>query len=343
METQSIDCTVIIPAYNAESTITRCLESFELTKSTHRIEVLVVNDGSTDDTQALAESYLVQFDNCRVISKLNGGVSSARNAGIQEAMGKYLYFCDADDMIVRATLDDMITVAKATACDAIVAQYKKHNCEGAIDEKIPKNQVLARDYIVEHLMKEYVKGNSLKSTCNKLYKRDVICKNSLRFDEKKSHGEDWTFNLCFFDVAESIYAINEVLYIYFVGNGQGDFAKYQKNFEYGILDSYERSLQLNDRYGFFEKGDVELKARAKQFICLGIGFLELDNVSRKRKKDFLKNKRVVETLNILIKLNPGELPGWTRKNRFAMTLLKWRMYKLLIWLHYLFKISMIPN
>lgn len=343
METQPIDCTVIIPAYNAESTITRCLESFELTKSTYRIEVLVVNDGSTDDTQAVAESYLAQFDNCRVISKLNGGVSSARNAGIQEARGEYLYFCDADDMIVRATLENMIAVAKANVCDAVVAQYKMHNRERATDENLPKNQVLDRDYIVEHLVKGYVTGEGRATTCNKLYKRDVICKSGLRFDEKKSHGEDWTFNLCFFDVAESIYAINGVLYIYFVGNGQGDFAKYQKNFEYGILDSYDPSLKLNDQYGFFEKGDVELKARAKQFICFGIGFLELDNVSRKRKKDFLKNKRVVEALNVLIKLKPGELPGWTRKNRFAMVLLKWRMYKLLIWLHYLFKISMIPN
>lgn len=344
METRLIDCTVIIPAYHAESTITRCLESFELSGThPHSIELIVVNDGSTDNTQTVAEAYLAGFENCRVISKPNGGVSSARNAGIREARGEYLYFCDSDDMIVRATLDHMIAIAKANACDAVVAQYQKHNYDGAIDEKLPKDQVLARDYIVEHLLKEYVKGLSLKTTCNKLYKRDIICKNGLQFDEKKAHGEDWTFNLRFFDVAESMYAINEVLYVYFVGNGQGGFAKYQKNFEYGILDSYNRSLELNDRYGFFAKDSVELKARARQFICFGIGFLELDNVSRKRKKEFLKNERTVEALNVLIKLKPGELPGWTRKNWFAMALLKRRLYKLLIWMHYLFKIKLIPN
>ena len=93
---------IIIPAYNAENCIERCLDSILDQDYHNEIEIIVVNDGSTDSTGSILNKYQKQIPSVfRIITKENGGVSSARNAGLDAATGDWIWFCDADDYICK--------------------------------------------------------------------------------------------------------------------------------------------------------------------------------------------------------------------------------------------------
>lgn len=89
--------TVIIPVFNGEKTIRRTIQSVEKQKYAYNCEILVVNDGSTDNTQNILDILAQEYNNVRIITKRNGGVSDTRNCGIKNAKGKYISFLDADD------------------------------------------------------------------------------------------------------------------------------------------------------------------------------------------------------------------------------------------------------
>ena len=348
-----IDCSIIIPAYNAEKTILRCLQSIELDNIYDiEIEVIIINDGSIDNTRNIINKYAQNHLNIKLFNKANGGVSSARNLGIRKAVGQYIFFCDCDDQLIRGTLNEMVKIAKEKNADVVMARYEKtyeikekieDSCHKNDNINLPCNVLLNRDFIVNRIISSFVTGNGYATTCNKLYKRDIIFQYGLHFDENCTHGEDRTFNIDFFDVASSLIVVKEVVYRYFIDGSQGDTRKYSKKLENSLIVRYKKTVALNYKYNFYNKRSKEMLKMNKDFICLCINFLELDNKSNGDKKRFLKNKEVKNAINILLNIRKGELPGWNRKNHFAMLLLKLKLYKLLILLHYKFKIRIIPS
>lgn len=111
MEKKQELVSIIIPAYNAERSIVRCINS--VAKQTYRnIEIIVINDGSTDKTLELLKKIECEHSNIKVINKRNGGVSKARNDGISNAKGKYIYFADSDYYINEDTISKMVEVQK---------------------------------------------------------------------------------------------------------------------------------------------------------------------------------------------------------------------------------------
>lgn len=345
---KSIHCSIIIPAYNSERTIKHCLDSLQLDiNSKYGIEVIVVNDGSSDATANIVQNYLRGISGCcKLINKENGGVSSARNVGINYARGDYIYFIDSDDVIIRESLDEMISVAINNDCDLVMAKFIKNTTKN-INEKLdffPTDCLLDRDYIIKFMLPLFITGNlyGLATTCNKLYKRKVIIENKLLFDEKRTHGEDLAFNLNYIDFSNNFFAINRIVYIYNQNGSQGDFEKYSKGFGYGLIESYKKTLEINREYCFFDDNGQEMKIAAKRFVALSIAYLELNNICNKDKRKFLKDHLFKSALEKLYSLKTGEIPGWTKRNHFAILLLKLKQYKLLLFLHYKFKLKLLP-
>ena len=102
--------TVIIPVYNVKQWIDHCLKSlFKQTVDMNRIEVLLINDGSTDGSEKICERYVKAHDNIFLYSKENGGLSSTRNMGLQHARGKYIFYLDADDTFSDETIENVCT------------------------------------------------------------------------------------------------------------------------------------------------------------------------------------------------------------------------------------------
>ena len=99
---------LIVPVYNVEDFVARCLNSLlEQNMSYEDYEIIIVNDGSTDSSLEIIQPYLEKYPNCKLIDKPNGGLSSARNAGLNVALGEYIWFVDSDDFIMPNLLDEI--------------------------------------------------------------------------------------------------------------------------------------------------------------------------------------------------------------------------------------------
>ena len=109
---------VIIPAYNAEPFIERAIDSV-LSQTYKNVEIIVINDGSTDKTEQKVKAYIEKYENIKLISTENGGVCRARNIGIETASGEYISFLDADDELLPDALEVMISVANEKNADII--------------------------------------------------------------------------------------------------------------------------------------------------------------------------------------------------------------------------------
>ena len=117
---------VVVPAYNAEGYVARCLESL-IDQTLEDIEILVVNDGSTDATEAIANSFAARLPNkIRVLSKANGGLSSARNFGVAHASGDYIGFVDSDDFVEPEMFEHLHRLAVQSNCEISICRFVHH-------------------------------------------------------------------------------------------------------------------------------------------------------------------------------------------------------------------------
>lgn len=172
---------IIIPIYNKEQYLPECLDSvLQQDIPADDYEVLCVNDGSTDQSLSIMNRYKAQYGNLRVYDKVNGGVSSARNLGLEHAHGDYIWFIDPDDLIMKNCLAILRQKCLAGDCDwLVIGSYQF--LDGAVTAAQLQGGQLTPDR-VNH-----------GSIWNKLIKRDLIEKRHVRFDERMSYAEDALF------------------------------------------------------------------------------------------------------------------------------------------------------
>lgn len=206
---------IIIPVFNAERYLQQCLESI-IHQTYQNLEIIIINDGSTDQSERIINEYKVSDPRIRVISQRNSGVSAARNAGIQAAKGAYIGFVDADDWI------DPDMYRYLHSC---INQYHTQICEAGItrDETELEKRKPDRDIIKVYTRDEYMKLFSKISSqeikyyvFNKLFKADII--RNISFPSY-SVGEDVVFSFLAISNAESISESKKKMYFYRQGSG----------------------------------------------------------------------------------------------------------------------------
>ena len=319
-----MDCSVIIPMYNAEKTILRALASLEPEQTAlFSIEIILVDDGSSDNSSALAEK---NYPSVKVISKENGGVSSARNEGLRHACGRYVYFMDADDTVYRSALESMLREADNTGADLLIADYVCTSGKNIADTvktcDLPANELLDRSYIETQLFPRIVDGNieGFATLWNKLYRREIIERFQLHFNEERTHGEDWEFNLRYADVAETLcYQKGVILYRYDISSGMPNLAKYKAKLSSGYLQGHRLMLSCAEKYSLFERDDMLryriLRDTAYKLICT----LRMAEIPEKEKKQLLKQKEVKQIFAELSRLPAEKLSrlSLSRKDKAA--------------------------
>ena len=202
---------VIIPVYNAEKWLSRCLNSL-LKQSFKDFELILVNDGSTDGSGIICDSYSKADNRVRVIHKSNGGVSSARNLAIDSAKGEYITFCDADDEVLPGWLNDFIEgIGDTDLCmqGFITVDLNGGNPKPRIPRFYHWNDVTE---FLEHIMGAALLGY----VYTKLFKRSIIQKHNLRFDEGIRFREDDLFVVNYLAHAYSCVSIDKSNYIYYM-------------------------------------------------------------------------------------------------------------------------------
>ena len=187
---------VIVPVYNAEEFLDRAIQSV-LCQMDGSIELILVNDGSTDRSGTICDEYEANNPNIRVIHKENGGLSSARNAGICNAHGKYLMFLDADDYLDKETFAEVSAVIHSAHPDCIDFGWRYISNGEPLPpafHKLPKNLPLEEDALYAHILPPLLNlcNNPdyfiFDFSCNKVFKREIVFRNDILFDEKRRIG-----------------------------------------------------------------------------------------------------------------------------------------------------------
>lgn len=197
------EISVIVPVYNAEKYLSCCINSI-LAQSFTNFELLLIDDGSTDKSSEICDDYAAKDQRIKVFHKKNGGVSSARNVGLDHATGKWITFIDSDDRIYE---DIFNLISSSYDEDLVIFNYDiYHNGTIQCGKNIPSSY---NSYPIKTLLDKYLSIELLRTPWSKFFKRDLI--NTLRFDNKIKIGEDTLFILqylrkcgCFF-VSEQKY------------------------------------------------------------------------------------------------------------------------------------------
>ncbi|MCI7734544.1 MAG: glycosyltransferase [Dysosmobacter sp.] len=204
---------IIVPVYNAEKTIGRCIDSI-LGQQYTDFELLLVDDGSKDGSGAICDSYALADSRVQVIHKENTGVSDTRNIGISRARGVYLQFLDSDDWITPDATKLLVEAAGEHNCDLVISDFyrvvgERVSRKGDIDE----DRVLTREEYAAHMM-EQPADFYYGVLWNKLYRRDIVADHHLQMDPEISWCEDFMFNLEYIRHAQRFYALQVPIYYY---------------------------------------------------------------------------------------------------------------------------------
>ena len=202
---------IIIPCYNSEKYLARCLQS--IIKQTYRnIEIIVVNDGSSDGSENVIKEFMNIDDRIKYIYKENSGVSDARNEGLKIATGELVTFVDSDDEILENMYETLINVMVSNAADIVHCSYTRLDKNGT--KHVGNTQEMHEHNHVEG-MTHLLQGDLFTaSPCNKIYKREIV--ESLRFDKRFKINEDVLFNYYAFKNAKKSIYIDSCFYIYHV-------------------------------------------------------------------------------------------------------------------------------
>ena len=206
---------VIIPIYNCENNLDRCINSV-LNQTYKNIELILVNDGSIDSSGDICDFYSKKDKRIKVIHQKNQGVSIARNNGVNIAKGYYIQFVDADDYIDKNDMIEKLTMAMEEGVDLVICGYKwvnekKHS--NKVIKKIPAEATYdERDFLLN--FGELYNDVIISSPWNKLYLRKIIQKHNILFPENINIGEDLLFNLQYMYYCNKVKIIKDLLYNY---------------------------------------------------------------------------------------------------------------------------------
>lgn len=203
---------VIVPVYNVEQYLSACLESI-CHQTLKEIEIIVVNDGSTDNSLSIIKSFQQKYSNIKLINKKNGGLSSARNAGIKVATAPYLCFIDSDDFIDLDAIEKMYKKAECTHAPLIICNMMLYWSDEKKRNYKDWNIKPHGEYDKNELYNMLLTGCMGCQCRNKLYDRNIWIENSLSFQEGKYY-EDIEMAFKIIQVYQRAYIINETLYKY---------------------------------------------------------------------------------------------------------------------------------
>lgn len=203
---------VIIPVYNAEDRLGRCLECV-CGQSYKQLEIILVNDGSGDNSLAVCRAYAEKDPRILIIDKKNGGPGDARNAGLSQASGEYIQFVDADDILLPGATESLVRAMPGS--DMVIGHYHLCMQNKQVDKGLIKEDAqMQRDEFLRALMK-YPGSFFYSALWNKLYSSALMKQHNLRFHDRLAWGEDFEFNMKYYSKVQAVRFIPEVLYNYF--------------------------------------------------------------------------------------------------------------------------------
>lgn len=207
--------TIVVPSYNVEKYLEKTLDSFVLKYGMEKLEVLIVNDGSLDNTAEIAHRYVEQYpETFFLINKENGGHGSTVNVGIEKACGKYFRIVDGDDWVDAFALQRMIENLEKIDVDLVLTNFRTYNMDTDEEkefsyDKVEYNKVLSPKEVLQS-------GVTLPMT-SVCYRTDILKQNNIKLQEGIYYVDE-EYNVMPFAYTQTIYFMDIILYNYRIGN-----------------------------------------------------------------------------------------------------------------------------
>ena len=246
-----VEVSVVVPIYNAGKKLDKCIKSI-LNQTFKDFELILVNDGSTDNSIKICRKYELKDSRVKVIDKENEGSIATRNLGIKKSIGNYITFVDADDYISLDAIEKLYKDVKEMDLDIVVCNTYKVIGDRAIIKQsnnshyFSKNMIYEGDDIKDKLAEAYLHGHPFPASIHsKLYKKELLLNSGKYLDRIKFLGDDLYYNLEMFLKAKKVKVISEPLYYYRTG---GFTSKYMPYHIYDIVNGYEIQKEVIEQY-----------------------------------------------------------------------------------------------
>ena len=249
---------IIVPVYNTSKYLRRCMDAL-VSQTLGDIEIIAVNDGSTDDSMKILCEYRDKYpDKVKIITKENGGQATARNRGIHESTGDYIGFADSDDYVDTTMFEKMYNLAKSTGSDMVECHYHYiQETDAGMKELATRGNI--RDYGSQKNM--FI--DPQVSPWNKMYRREVLLKEDVDFPEGLIY-EDTSFYIKTIPyIIKSAYLDEHLVYYFLRGNSTMNANKSRKVAD--IFAVLEDILAFYKKHGFYEEYRTEL-----EYFCVKI-------------------------------------------------------------------------
>ena len=288
-----IKVSVIVPVYNVEKYLEKCLDSL-VNQTLKEIEIIIVNDGSPDNSQKIIDRYAKKHKNIKAYIKENGGLSDARNYGIKKATGEYISFIDSDDYIANDMLEIMYNKAKNNRLDIVVCDTI-NVYENGHEVYITSNYNYSNNNIKNYLL-------SPPMACSRLYNRTLLDK--LHF-KKGIYYEDLELTPKLVRYTSKVGFVNEGLYYYLQRNGS---IMKQQEFNEKLLDIF-KVLQSNYE-SLSEKYPEEIE------------YMYITHLLRTATLRFLEYDNSIQYVNQIIKEIKEKFPNWKKNIYYKKSSIK---------------------
>ncbi len=296
---------IIIPVYNASKTLNRCVKSI-LNQSFSDYEIILVNDGSKDNSLKICDDFSKKYENIKSINKPNGGASSARNKGLDNAVGDYIIFVDSDDYVSENYFSEF---EKYDATNGLVVFTNSWVSNTKTGKREIKDNF--EDSDIYGKTKYLIDSRTINGTMGKIFDRNLIERLNLRFDERMPVAEDFIFCLTYLMNCTNIIIKNISVYIYDESSTDSLLRSRKK----GLIDIYpivfDKAYSTIENSDFSDQQKKELyciwdKLHVESFgTCVMEEFKDKGNTPKKIQK---------EIKNMCVKFYPRYKGGYGYKN-----------------------------
>ncbi len=226
---------IVVPVYNSDKYLKECIESI-LTQTYKNFELIIINDGSIDNSLLICQEYSKLDARITIISQENLGVSVARNVGIEKLSGEYVVFVDSDDCIKSDYIEKLINVFQYNVDLSI--------CDFLTDGKSSVQHSIGIMNQLQTFKGLYTRKKYLGFLFNKMFKADIIKENCINFDNKSGWCEDALFCTKYVSYITNAYYIDEPLYYYCIRDDSATHVKFNEK-RFSVLLTYENIIKIN--------------------------------------------------------------------------------------------------
>lgn len=326
---------IIVPVYNVENYLSECLESL-INQTYQKIEIIVVDDGSSDTSGQICDRYAKKYDNIKVIHKKNEGLGMARNTGLEHINGDYVTFLDSDDFLDKDFIEALVEAIKNTGTDVCKSGFKRVDINGNLfheikyEDEIFEESEAKTQFLPRLIGSSPEKKDSIEmAVCATLYNANVIRMYGLKFpSERKLISEDLVFNIDYMQYANGACTISKLGYNYRF-NTNSLSTKYREDRFEASCFFYKEIKRKLETLGY----DINTIFRLQRIFFINTKtsiYQEKSSISQKTKRESVNRVREIcnnEELQNILKEYPIRKLGFSQK--MFLYLLRHRMARLL--------------